>query len=188
MRRGDFYEAFSEGAKILSRELDFVLTSTKIGKVRVLMSGFPHHTLERFTVELQEKGFQVAVIEADGSVKIQAEPEEWLSPAEAVEKLGLSVSLNTIASYPNRSTQKISAAERFSAIGLEFSIERWRQGKKNYLRVASNCTSPSSASSRVESDPTKESETDTTKRARTRKSKTKSNTTTAIQLELPLFQ
>jgi DNA mismatch repair ATPase MutS len=47
VRRGDFYEAFSEGAKILSRELDFVLTSTKIGKVRVLMSGFPHHTLDQ---------------------------------------------------------------------------------------------------------------------------------------------
>lgn len=63
-RIGDFYEAFDEDARLLSRELGIVLTSKPMGKnVRVPLAGVPHHSLERHLRRLIERGHRVAICE-----------------------------------------------------------------------------------------------------------------------------
>jgi len=58
-RMGDFYEAFYEDAKILSKELDLTLTNRQ----DIPMSGIPHHTCEGYLDKLIAKGYRVAIAE-----------------------------------------------------------------------------------------------------------------------------
>ncbi len=45
-RLGDFYETFDDDARLVSRELEIVLTSREIGKGnRVPLAGIPHNLL-----------------------------------------------------------------------------------------------------------------------------------------------
>lgn len=62
-RVGDFYECFFQDAVIIAQELELVLTSKDGGKEigRVAMTGVPHHALERYSRQLVEKGYAVAV-------------------------------------------------------------------------------------------------------------------------------
>ncbi|GAP94451.1 DNA mismatch repair protein MutS [Leptolyngbya sp. NIES-2104] len=62
-RVGDFYETFFQDALIVSRELEIVLTSKDGGKEvgRVPLSGIPHHALDRYSAQLVEKGYAIAV-------------------------------------------------------------------------------------------------------------------------------
>jgi DNA mismatch repair protein MutS len=62
-RVGDFYECFFQDAVIIARELELVLTSKDGGKEigRVAMTGVPHHALERYSRQLVEKGYAVAI-------------------------------------------------------------------------------------------------------------------------------
>jgi len=58
-RMGDFYEAFYEDAKVLSKELGLTLTSRQ----DIPMSGVPHHTCEGYVDKLIAKGYRVAIAE-----------------------------------------------------------------------------------------------------------------------------
>ncbi|MFB8791065.1 MAG: DNA mismatch repair protein MutS [Potamolinea sp.] len=62
-RVGDFYETFFQDARILSEELELVLTSKESGKGigRVPMTGVPHHSLDRYCTMLVERGFAIAI-------------------------------------------------------------------------------------------------------------------------------
>jgi len=63
-RLGDFYEMFFEDAKVVSRELDIVLTSrgkTPAGKIP--MCGFPHHAATGYIEKLIKAGYKVAICE-----------------------------------------------------------------------------------------------------------------------------
>jgi DNA mismatch repair protein MutS len=63
-RLGDFYEAFDEDAKLLSRELNIALTSRSMGKDnRVPLAGVPHFVLEKHLATLISKGHRVAICE-----------------------------------------------------------------------------------------------------------------------------
>ncbi|MGB9811306.1 MAG: DNA mismatch repair protein MutS, partial [Dictyoglomus turgidum] len=63
-RLGDFYEAFEEDAKIISQELDIVLTSKEIGKgKRIPMAGVPYHSLDSYLSKLVQKKYKVAICE-----------------------------------------------------------------------------------------------------------------------------
>jgi DNA mismatch repair protein MutS len=63
-RLGDFYEAFDEDAKLVSRELQIVLTSRSMGKgQRFPMAGIPHHALDSYLAKLINKGHKVAICE-----------------------------------------------------------------------------------------------------------------------------
>lgn len=63
-RIGDFYETFDTDARLLSRELDIVLTSKPMGKnIRVPLAGIPHHSLERHLATLIARGHRVAICE-----------------------------------------------------------------------------------------------------------------------------
>ena len=62
-RVGDFYETFGEDARLLSRELDVVLTARAPDTRgdRTPMAGVPHHAVETYLGRLVRKGYKVAL-------------------------------------------------------------------------------------------------------------------------------
>ncbi|MCX8125992.1 MAG: DNA mismatch repair protein MutS, partial [Dehalococcoidia bacterium] len=63
-RLGDFYETFDEDARIMSRELEVVLTSREMGKGQpVPMAGIPYHALDNYLAKLIDRGYKVAICE-----------------------------------------------------------------------------------------------------------------------------
>ena len=63
-RLGDFYEMFNEDAKIVSKELDLVLTGKDCGlDERAPMCGIPYHSCESYIARLIAKGYKVAICE-----------------------------------------------------------------------------------------------------------------------------
>ena len=62
-RVGDFYETFGEDAKLLSRELEVVLTarSADARGERTPMAGVPYHAVESYLGRLVRKGYKVAL-------------------------------------------------------------------------------------------------------------------------------
>ena len=69
-RLGDFYEMFFEDAKIVSKELDLVLTGKNCGlKERAPMCGIPYHAVESYLSRLVKAGYKVAICEQIGDPK-----------------------------------------------------------------------------------------------------------------------
>lgn len=63
-RLGDFYEMFFDDAKLVSRELDLVLTGKDCGlEERAPMCGIPYHAVEGYLSKLIHKGYRVAICE-----------------------------------------------------------------------------------------------------------------------------
>ncbi len=63
-RIGDFYEAFDDDAKLLSVELDLVLTGRDMARgQRVPLAGVPYHALDGYLARLVQKGYRVAICE-----------------------------------------------------------------------------------------------------------------------------
>ncbi len=63
-RLGDFYEMFFDDAKIVSRELELVLTSKACGEdEKAPMCGVPFHAVDTYIARLIEKGYKVAIAE-----------------------------------------------------------------------------------------------------------------------------
>ncbi len=63
-RLGDFYETFFDDARIVSRELQLVLTGKSCGlDERAPMCGIPHHAAEVYIKKLVDRNFMVAVCE-----------------------------------------------------------------------------------------------------------------------------
>jgi DNA mismatch repair protein MutS len=61
-RIGDFYETFEEDAKIISKELEIVLTSrSKIGDNPIPLAGVPYHAIDGYIAKLISKGYKVAI-------------------------------------------------------------------------------------------------------------------------------
>jgi len=62
-RVGDFYETLGDDARLLSREVDVVLTarSADAQGVRTPMAGVPHHSVETYLGRLVRKGYKVAI-------------------------------------------------------------------------------------------------------------------------------
>lgn len=61
-RVGDFFETFFQDAIVVARELELVLTSKHGGEIgRVPMTGVPHHALDRYAMQLVEKGYAIAI-------------------------------------------------------------------------------------------------------------------------------
>ena len=63
-RLGDFYETFDDDAKLVSRELEIVLTGREMGKGhRVPLAGIPCHAADNYIARLINKGYKVAICE-----------------------------------------------------------------------------------------------------------------------------
>ncbi|UCD09886.1 MAG: DNA mismatch repair protein MutS [Dehalococcoidales bacterium] len=90
-RLGDFYETFDEDAKIISRELDIVLTSREMGKGnKVPLAGIPYHALENYLARLVNRGYKVAICEQvtrPGETKglVEREVVRVVTPGTVVE-------------------------------------------------------------------------------------------------------
>ena len=66
-RLGDFYETFDDDAKIVSSELDIVLTSREMGRgQRVPLAGVPCHSVDAHLAKLVSRGYKVAICEQIG--------------------------------------------------------------------------------------------------------------------------
>ena len=61
-RVGDFYETFEEDAKLVSKELNIVLTR-RSKEEPIPMAGIPHHALDAYLGRLVKKGYKVAICE-----------------------------------------------------------------------------------------------------------------------------
>ena len=63
-RLGDFYEMFFDDAKLVSQELDLVLTGRSVGvEEKVPMCGVPFHAANSYISRLVKKGYKVAICE-----------------------------------------------------------------------------------------------------------------------------
>ena len=63
-RLGDFYEMFFEDSKLVSQELDLVLTGRSAGvEEKVPMCGVPFHAANSYIQRLVKKGYKVAICE-----------------------------------------------------------------------------------------------------------------------------
>ncbi|MBE5777728.1 MAG: DNA mismatch repair protein MutS [Clostridiales bacterium] len=63
-RLGDFYEMFFDDAKLVSKELELVLTGKDCGlSERAPMCGIPYHACDGYISRLVDKGYKVAICE-----------------------------------------------------------------------------------------------------------------------------
>ncbi len=84
-RLGDFYEAFDDDARLLSRELDIALTSKPNGNSeRVPLAGVPHYVLERHLATLISRGHRVAICEQTSAVPVKGADGKKLIQREVV--------------------------------------------------------------------------------------------------------
>lgn len=63
-RVGDFYETFEDDAKLVSKELNIVLTARGKGpKGDIPLAGVPYHAVDSYIARLIHKGYKVAICE-----------------------------------------------------------------------------------------------------------------------------
>jgi DNA mismatch repair protein MutS len=91
-RVGDFYETFGDDARLLSRELDVVLTARAPDARggRVPMAGVPHHAIETYLGRLVRKGYKVALCDqveeaAHAQGLVRREVTRVVTPGTVVE-------------------------------------------------------------------------------------------------------
>lgn len=74
-RLGDFFEMFSEDAKIASKELNLTLTHRQ----NYPMCGVPAHAVENYLQKLVNKGYRVAIVDQVGDPKAKGLTERELT-------------------------------------------------------------------------------------------------------------
>ncbi|NEO83826.1 MAG: DNA mismatch repair protein MutS [Spirulina sp. SIO3F2] len=103
-RVGDFFECFFQDAVTIAEALELVLTSKEGGKEtgRVAMTGVPHHAVERYSAQLVEKGYAVAICDQveDAAIAlaekrmVRREVQQLLTPGTLTEAGMLSARRN----------------------------------------------------------------------------------------------
>ena len=108
-RMGDFYETFGDDAKIVSKELNIVLTSRNKGKNAIPLAGIPHHALDAYLGKLLKKGYKVAICEQVEDPKkakglVRREVVRVVTPGTVLEDSILSTGENNylMAIFPER--------------------------------------------------------------------------------------
>ncbi len=90
-RLGDFYETFDEDAKVVSKELEIVLTAREMGKGnRVPLAGIPYHALDNYLAKLINRGYKVAICDqmtqpGEGRGLVEREVTRVVTPGTVVE-------------------------------------------------------------------------------------------------------
>ena len=101
-RLGDFYEMFSDDARLASKELDLTLTTRDKGKDKseqTPMCGVPYHSVEAYIARLVQKGYKVAIseqMENPAQVKglVRRDITRIVTPGTVVESIMLDESKN----------------------------------------------------------------------------------------------
>ncbi|MCI4345749.1 MAG: hypothetical protein L3K07_03210 [Thermoplasmata archaeon] len=91
-RVGDFFESFGEDARLLSRELEIVLTARAADGAgqRMPMAGVPFHAVESYLARLVRKGYKVALCDQVEDARfakglVRREVTRVLTPGTAIE-------------------------------------------------------------------------------------------------------
>jgi DNA mismatch repair protein MutS len=110
-RLGDFYEMFFDDAKLVSKELELVLTGRDCGlEERAPMCGVPYHSYESYVSRLVDKGYKVAICEqmedpAKAKGLVKREITRIITPGTVIEDSMLVESRNnylcTVAVFGN---------------------------------------------------------------------------------------
>jgi len=99
-RLGDFYETFDDDARLLSQELDLVLTGRDIGQgQRIPLAGIPYHAADSYIARLIQKGYKVAIAEqlsdpATSKGLLDRDVVRVITPGTLVEPHLLNATLN----------------------------------------------------------------------------------------------
>jgi DNA mismatch repair protein MutS len=109
-RLGDFYEAFYEDAKLLSKVLDLTLTKRQ----DVPMAGIPSHTCETYIDRLVGKGYRVAIAEQIGDPKTH----KGLLPREIVRVITPGSLINSSLLIDKESNYLASLIKKENHFGL----------------------------------------------------------------------
>lgn len=131
-RLGDFYEAFEEDAKIISQELDIVLTSKEIGKgKRIPMAGVPYHSLDSYLSKLVQKKYKVAICEqvedpALAKGLVRREVVRVITPGTLVEDTLLEDKNNNFLSSIYALNREYLALATIDVSTGEFFATEWR--------------------------------------------------------------
>lgn len=154
-RIGDFYETFDEDAKIVSKELEIVLTSRQKDEDgnKIPLAGVPYHAVEQYLAKLVKKGYTVAICEqvedpklAKGIVK--REVVRVVTPGTAMETTILDARTNNYISsiYMSNGKAAIALADlstaEFNLLSFEEN-ESYQNIKNELLRyLPAECILP----------------------------------------------
>ncbi|MBN2731349.1 MAG: DNA mismatch repair protein MutS [Balneolaceae bacterium] len=131
-RVGDFYETFSDDAKLVSKELGITLTKRNNGGDQTPLAGFPYHALDTYLPKLVKKGHRVAVCEQvedpsdaknSGRKIVKREVTEITTPGVTLSEKLLEHKRNNYAAavYWSGSTAGVSFADVSTG---EFSVSQ----------------------------------------------------------------
>ena len=72
---GDFYEAFSESANIIAKEMNLTLTKKNFDTLKVDIAGFPYHVKDDYIAKVKDK-YNCIIIENDNVEFIQKQEQK----------------------------------------------------------------------------------------------------------------
>jgi DNA mismatch repair protein MutS len=113
-RLGDFYEAFDNDAKIMSKVLSIILTGRGKGESRRPMAGIPHHALDNYLHKLVNAGYKVAIVEQleepqKGKKLVDRDVVKIVSAGTITSEKSLNENKNNyLASISSISTKKVT--------------------------------------------------------------------------------
>ncbi len=112
-RMGDFYETFYEDAKVVSKELDIVLTKRGKGDKQAPLAGIPFHALDNYLSKLIKKGYKVAIVEQTEDPKlakglVKRDLVRIITPGTVIESSMLNDKQNNYILSLNKEKDKIA--------------------------------------------------------------------------------
>ncbi|MGL4739534.1 MAG: DNA mismatch repair protein MutS [Sarcina sp.] len=118
-RLGDFYEMFFEDAKLVSRELELVLTGRECGlDEKAAMCGVPFHSSKTYIARLIAKGYKVAIceqIEDPATTKglVKRDVVKVITPGTYSDETSSSEYQNTYISavFINKNTMSVASSD-----------------------------------------------------------------------------
>jgi len=136
-RLGDFYEMFDEDARVVSRQLDLVLTSRRFSKsVRMPMCGIPYRQLTAYLAKLLARGHKVAIAEQMEDARkvrrlVRRDVVRVITPGTVVEEALLEdkapnflvalAPLRPPATLPNKGSHSIAGADGWGLATVDLS-------------------------------------------------------------------
>lgn len=116
-RLGDFFEAFEDDAKTISKVLGITLTGRGKGDSRIPMAGIPHHALKQYLPKLIERSYKVAIadqLEPAVSGKLVARD------VVKVYTAGTLVDENMLRDYENNYLATVAFDKKSGSWGIAF--------------------------------------------------------------------
>ncbi|MEX0721349.1 MAG: DNA mismatch repair protein MutS [Balneolaceae bacterium] len=120
-RVGDFYETFSDDAKLVSKELGITLTKRNNGGDQTPLAGFPYHALDNYLPKLVKKGYKVAVCDQTEDPEAAKKAGRKIVEREVTEITTPGVTLSDKLLDHKRNNYIASLFWNGSTVGISFS-------------------------------------------------------------------